>query len=75
MVACRKLCLIAGMVGISLSTDWGEPVDITNQMDIEAADRYMQFYLGWFAAPLFSGDYPQVMKEYIGKLYYPSTSF
>ncbi|MCI4393090.1 hypothetical protein PGIGA_G00153480 [Pangasianodon gigas] len=59
-----------GMVGISLSTDWGEPVDITNQRDIEAADRYMQFYLGWFAAPLFSGDYPQVMKEYIGKLQY-----
>ncbi|KAK2819810.1 hypothetical protein Q7C36_021456 [Tachysurus vachellii] len=56
-----------GMVGISLSTDWGEPVDITNQRDIEAADRYMQFYLGWFAAPLFSGDYPQVMKEYIGR--------
>lgn len=56
------------MVGISLSTDWGEPVDITNQRDIEAADRYMQFYLGWFAAPLFSGDYPQVMKEYVGTL-------
>uniref|UniRef100_W5UL36 Cytosolic beta-glucosidase n=1 Tax=Ictalurus punctatus TaxID=7998 RepID=W5UL36_ICTPU len=56
-----------GLVGISLSTDWGEPVDITNQRDIEAADRYMQFYLGWFAAPLFSGDYPQVMKEYVGR--------
>lgn len=63
------------MVGISLSTDWGEPVDITNQMDIEAADRYMQFYLGWFASPIFSGDYPQVMKEYIGKLQYLNTSF
>lgn len=58
---------IAGMVGISLSTDWGEPVDTTNQVDIEAADRYMQFYLGWFAAPIFNGDYPQVMKEYVGK--------
>ena len=55
------------MVGISLSADWGEPVDITNQRDIEAADRYMQFYLGWFATPLFNGDYPQVMKEYVGK--------
>ncbi|KAL7831075.1 hypothetical protein SRHO_G00305770 [Serrasalmus rhombeus] len=56
-----------GMVGISLSGDWGEPVDITNQRDIEAADRYMQFYLGWFATPLFNGDYPQVMKDYVGK--------
>lgn len=41
-------------------------MDLTNQRDIEAAERYIQFYLGWFATPLFSGDYPQVMKEYIG---------
>ncbi|KAK2913865.1 hypothetical protein Q8A67_002264 [Cirrhinus molitorella] len=56
-----------GMVGISLSSDWGEPVDITNQRDIEAAERYVQFYLGWFATPLFHGDYPQIMKDYIGR--------
>lgn len=55
------------MVGISLSADWGEPVDVTNQRDIEAAERYVQFYLGWFAAPFYNGDYPQIMKEYIGK--------
>lgn len=55
-----------GLVGISLTADWGEPVDLTSQRDIEAAERYIQFYLGWFATPLFNGDYPQVMKEYIG---------
>lgn len=55
------------MVGISLSADWGEPVDVTNQRDIEAAERYVQFYLGWFASPFYNGDYPQIMKEYIGK--------
>lgn len=55
-----------GLVGISLTADWGEPVDVSNQRDIEAAERYIQFYMGWFAAPLFNGDYPQVMKEYIG---------
>lgn len=53
-------------MGISLTADWGEPVDVSNQRDIEAAERYIQFYLGWFATPLFSGDYPQVMKDYIG---------
>ena len=61
------LLVSAGLVGISLSGDWGEPVDISNQRDIEAAERYVQFYMGWFATPLFNGDYPQVMKDYIGK--------
>uniref|UniRef100_A0A8C7XBU6 Cytosolic beta-glucosidase n=1 Tax=Oryzias sinensis TaxID=183150 RepID=A0A8C7XBU6_9TELE len=56
-----------GLVGISLTADWGEPVDTSNQGDIRAAERYFQFYLGWFAGPLFHGDYPQVMKEYIGR--------
>ncbi|XP_055011909.1 LOW QUALITY PROTEIN: lactase-like b [Boleophthalmus pectinirostris] len=56
-----------GVVGISLSGDWGEPVDITNQKDVEAAERFVQFYLGWFATPLFHGDYPQVMKDFIGR--------
>lgn len=58
--------MFPGLVGISLTADWGEPVDITNQRDIEAAERYLQFYMGWFATPIFHGDYPQVMKEYIG---------
>lgn len=61
-----KLRFFPGLVGISLTADWGEPVDITNQRDIEAAERYIQFYMGWFANPLFNGDYPQVMKDYIG---------
>uniref|UniRef100_A0A8C4E2U1 Cytosolic beta-glucosidase n=2 Tax=Dicentrarchus labrax TaxID=13489 RepID=A0A8C4E2U1_DICLA len=56
-----------GLVGISLSGDWGEPVDISNQKDIEAAERYVQFYVGWFATPIFHGDYPQVMKDFIGR--------
>ncbi|XP_077600608.1 lactase-like protein isoform X2 [Stigmatopora nigra] len=56
-----------GLVGISLTADWGEPVDITNQKDIEAAERYVQFSLGWFATPVFHGDYPQVMKDFIGR--------
>ncbi|XP_067349581.1 lactase-like a isoform X3 [Channa argus] len=56
-----------GLVGISLTAEWGEPVDITNQRDIEAAERYLQFYMGWFATPIFHGDYPQIMKDYIGR--------
>ncbi|KAM7159269.1 lactase-like protein isoform 3-T3 [Molossus nigricans] len=56
-----------GMVGISLNCNWGEPVDISNPKDIEAAERYLQFCLGWFANPIYAGDYPQVMKERIGR--------
>ncbi|KAM5341104.1 lactase-like protein isoform 2-T3 [Glossophaga mutica] len=54
-----------GLVGISLNCEWGEPVDINNPKDIEAAERYLQFCLGWFANPIYAGDYPQVMKERI----------
>ncbi|KAM4749565.1 lactase-like protein isoform 2-T3 [Rhinophrynus dorsalis] len=56
-----------GMVGISLTTEWGDPLDIYNEKDIEAAERFIQFNLGWFANPLYKGDYPQIMKEYIGQ--------
>ncbi|XP_005393756.1 PREDICTED: lactase-like protein [Chinchilla lanigera] len=56
-----------GLVGISLNCDWGEPVDISDPRDIEAAERYLQFCLGWFADPIYVGDYPQVMKDRIGR--------
>lgn len=54
-------------MGISLNCDWGEPVDISNPKDVEAAERYLQFCLGWFANPIYAGDYPQVMKDRIGE--------
>lgn len=55
------------MVGISLTSGWGEPIDPHSQADIDAAERYMQFHLGWFANPIYRGDYPEVMKNYVGK--------
>ncbi|XP_060115728.1 lactase-like protein isoform X1 [Heteronotia binoei] len=56
-----------GQVGISLSSAWGEPIDLSSKAHVEVAERYMQFSLGWFANPLYHGDYPGIMKEYVGR--------
>uniref|UniRef100_UPI00358E3F32 lactase/phlorizin hydrolase-like isoform X1 n=2 Tax=Myxine glutinosa TaxID=7769 RepID=UPI00358E3F32 len=53
----------AGKVSIVLNSYWGEPLDPNSPMDVEAAQRYVQFSLGWFAHPIYvDGDYPYLMK-------------
>ncbi|KAL3278786.1 hypothetical protein HHI36_016310 [Cryptolaemus montrouzieri] len=55
-----------GKIGIILDSSW--PIPKTNKTDdIEAAERYIQMMLGWFAHPIFSkdGDYPEIMKKTI----------
>ncbi|KAM3607593.1 uncharacterized protein V6R79_010433 [Siganus canaliculatus] len=55
-----------GKVGIALNSEWAEPNDPTNVQDVAAADRYLQFMLGWFAHPIFvDGDYPATLKTQI----------
>ncbi|XP_030643198.1 lactase-phlorizin hydrolase-like [Chanos chanos] len=54
-----------GMVGITINSDWAEPRNPYKQEDIEAARRVVQFYIGWFAHPVFNGDYNDVMKNII----------
>ncbi|XP_071963681.1 lactase/phlorizin hydrolase-like [Antedon mediterranea] len=57
-----------GQVGITLNSDFIEPADRSNPEDVAAADRCLQFQVGWFAHPIYvDGDYPQVMKEYIAE--------
>eukprot|EP00079_Xenopus_tropicalis_P017525 XP_004917683.1 PREDICTED: lactase-phlorizin hydrolase-like [Xenopus tropicalis] len=52
-----------GVISLSLNTEWAEPKDHNDPRDVEAADRYLQFTLGWFAHPIFkTGDYPDAMK-------------
>ncbi|XP_018320181.1 myrosinase 1-like [Agrilus planipennis] len=52
-------------MGITLSSSWYEPGSSEEE---EAAERTRQFKLGVYANPVFSenGDYPQVMKDYVG---------
>ncbi|KAL1513061.1 hypothetical protein ABEB36_002539 [Hypothenemus hampei] len=53
-----------GKISLVLDTPWNEPIsDSAN--DKEAAEREMQFGFGWFANPVYLGDWPDVMKERI----------
>ncbi|CAH1269389.1 LCTL [Branchiostoma lanceolatum] len=57
-----------GELGITLSCTWAEPKNPESEEDAAAAERLLQFHMGWFAHPIFlNGDYPDVMKEYIAK--------
>jgi lactase-phlorizin hydrolase len=58
----------AGCISVTLDSDWKEPLDASNPSDVEAAERDMQFKLGWFAHPIYvNGDYPEVMKQKIAE--------
>ncbi|KAK3085076.1 hypothetical protein FSP39_023890 [Pinctada imbricata] len=56
-----------GQVGITLNTDWQVPMNPKDQNDRDMSDRAIYFMFGWFAEPVIKGDYPQVMKDFIGK--------
>lgn len=56
-----------GVISLSLSASWAEPKSPTVPREVEAADRMLQFSLGWFAHPIFrNGDYPDAMKWKVG---------
>ena len=55
-----------GTIGITNNCDFRYP--LTDKVeDIAAAERSMEFFLAWFADPIWNGDYPAVMKEYVGE--------
>ncbi|KAK5620517.1 hypothetical protein CRENBAI_022713 [Crenichthys baileyi] len=54
-----------GKVSITINSDWSEPRNPYKQEDIDAARRVIQFYIGWFAHPIFNGDYSEMMKTII----------
>jgi len=55
-----------GKIGIVVNSDFAYPLNQTEASDAEAANRWLQFTCGWFANPVFWGDYPDVMKQSIG---------
>eukprot|EP01135_Chromosphaera_perkinsii_P012287 Nk52_evm24s2630 gene=Nk52_evmTU24s2630 len=54
---------VNGEIGLALNTDWAVPFDASKECDVLAAERSMLFNLGWFADPVFKGDYPFVMRQ------------
>ncbi|XP_077982368.1 cytosolic beta-glucosidase-like [Glandiceps talaboti] len=57
-----------GVIGISFNSDFYEPNDRDVNSDLESAERMQQFFLGWFAHPIYIGDYPDIMKTRIEDL-------
>ena len=54
-----------GVIGITNNCDWREPLTDTLR-DRTAATTALEFYLGWFADPIYRGDYPDVMRQNVG---------
>lgn len=55
-----------GVIGITNNCDWREPKTDT-PADRAAAQRGLEFFLGWFADPVFLGDYPECMRAAVGE--------
>ena len=55
-----------GKIGITNNCDWREPLTDKPE-DQAAAERALLFFLGWFADPIYKGDYPAVMRQRLGK--------
>ncbi|GJE93439.1 glycoside hydrolase family 1 protein [Phanerochaete sordida] len=54
-----------GQIGITLNGDWALPYDDSPQ-NIEAAQHALDVAIGWFADPIYLGQYPAYMKEMLG---------
>lgn len=55
-----------GSIGIVLNGDWVMPWDANDPEDVEACERRLEFWIGWFADPIYKGDYPASMRKQLG---------
>ncbi|XP_004490615.1 beta-glucosidase 13-like [Cicer arietinum] len=55
-----------GLIGIAIQSYWFVPFS-NSKSDEKAAERALDFLLGWFMEPLTTGNYPQHMRSLIGR--------
>ncbi|XP_068664844.1 beta-glucosidase 42 [Aristolochia californica] len=55
-----------GQIGITVDCEWAEAFS-DEEHDKIAADRRIDFQLGWYLDPIYHGDYPPSMREKVGK--------
>jgi len=55
-----------GRIGITNNCDWREPLS-DSPTDRAAAERALEFFLAWFADPIYFGHYPASMRERLGE--------
>jgi beta-glucosidase len=54
-----------GSIGITNNCDWREPLTDSTE-DKAAAERAMEFFISWFADPIYHGHYPESMVKRVG---------
>ncbi|PMD24358.1 glycoside hydrolase family 1 protein [Hyaloscypha hepaticicola] len=55
-----------GEIGITLNGDAVYPWDPEDPLDVEAAERKLEFSISWFADPVYFGHYPESMVKQLG---------
>jgi beta-glucosidase len=55
-----------GEIGITLNGDAVYPWDQEDPLDVEAAERKLEFSISWFADPIYHGHYPASMVKQLG---------
>ncbi|MFT7120650.1 MAG: beta-glucosidase [Neolewinella sp.] len=54
-----------GQIGMTNNCDWRQPLTDSPQ-DAAASQLALEFFLGWFADPIYLGDYPASMRKRLG---------
>jgi beta-glucosidase len=55
-----------GVIGITLNADWALPYDSSRKADHLACERRLEFWISWFADPIYFGHYPASMIAQLG---------